>query len=404
VERHVRILIVHNYYGRSVPSGENNVVDAEIALLRRFGHDVDTFIRYSDSIRDQGLAGEIRGALAVVWNPFAVADLVRQVRLFKPAVVHVHNTFPLISAAIFKALRPYAARVLTLHNYRMFCAQGLFSRAGTACMDCYTRKTVLPALKHGCYRGTMVATLPLAAATTVHRALGTWRREVDAYIALTEYQRRLFVNGGLPPARVHVRGNFFARNPPLVAWHDRRPRVTYVGRISEQKGVAVLVRAWLQWGRLAPVLQIVGEGPLLGPLQAEVVAAGAENIEFVGVLAPEQVFELIARTWLAIVPSLGVEGFPMVIQEAFACGTPVAVSDSQPLPAIVQSLVNGIVFRAGDPDSLASAVRRVWASPESLQAMGSSAYATYQALYTPDASHAQLSDVYRHAIAEHAAS
>lgn len=395
----MRILIVHNYYGRSGPSGENTVVDAETSMLRDFGHEVEVFARHSDSIRDRGVLGAIQGGFSVAWNPLAVSALIRQVRNFRPAIVHVHNTFPLISPAIFRALRHYSTRVMTLHNYRVFCAQGLFSRAGHVCMDCYTRRSVLPGVRHRCYRGSFAATLPLAAGISLHRALGTWKHEVDAFIALTDFQRRLFAGGGLPESRIHVKGNFFGGTAPAVAWTDRSPGVAYVGRIVEQKGVGLLVQAWLRWGRDAPPLRIIGDGPLLPELRAAVSEARAENVEFLGITSAQQVLDIIAESWLVVMPSIGVEGFPMVIPEAFACGTPVAVSSSDPLPTVIRPGVNGIVFEAGSADALVASLQKVWASPTVLEGMGLSAHATFLELYTPAANHSQLMDIYQRAIA-----
>ena len=170
----MRILLVHNFYGSAAPSGENQVFEAEKVLLQSRGHEVAEFTRHSDEIRGPGVWGSIKGAAATRWNPWAAQAIRRAVARFLPDVVHVHNTFPLISPSIFHALAGMGvARVLTLHNYRLFCPAAIPMRAGQVCTDCLDRRSVLPALQHGCYRNSRLATVPLAFMTGIGQmALG----------------------------------------------------------------------------------------------------------------------------------------------------------------------------------------------------------------------------------------
>jgi hypothetical protein len=158
----VKVLLVHNFYGSSAPSGENQVFEAEKLLLQEMGHEVTDFSRHSDEIRSQGTWGVVRGALATPWNPWMTRAVKEAVSNFQPDVVHVHNTFPLISPGIFHAIGPRAARVLTLHNYRLFCPAAIPMRGGRVCTDCLDMRSAWPALRYGCYRDSRVATLPLA--------------------------------------------------------------------------------------------------------------------------------------------------------------------------------------------------------------------------------------------------
>ena len=143
---------------------------------------------------------------------------------------------------------------------------------------------MLPALQHGCYRGSRLATLPLAANVALHRFLGTWTKQVDAFIALTEFQRERMIEAGLPAELVHVKPNFYPGNPAIVPWADRRPSVVFAGRLSAEKGVLALVRAWLMWGASAPELRIVGDGDLRGELERLAATAPEVPIRFLGQL------------------------------------------------------------------------------------------------------------------------
>lgn len=397
----MKVLLAHNYYGSTAPSGENQVFEAEGKLLRQRGHEVNEFTRHSDDIRARGAWGVLQGALSTPWNPFAAKALRQAVDAFQPDVVHVHNTFPLLSPAIFHAIGHRAARVLTLHNYRLFCPAAIPMRAGHVCTDCLDRRTVLPALQHGCYRGSRLATLPLAANVALHRLLGTWTKQVDAFIALTEFQRERMIEAGLPAELVHVKPNFYPGNPAIVPWADRSPSVVFAGRLSAEKGVLALVRAWLMWGASAPELRILGDGDLRGELERLAATAPAVPIRFLGQLAGAAAQEEIARARMLVLPSECFEGFPMVVREAFAFGTPAAVSNIGPLPSIVQQGENGVVFAPGDPQSLLAVVCAAWETTGELEHLAAGARRSFEALYTEEANYRMLMAIYEQAMEVH---
>jgi hypothetical protein len=206
----MKVLLVHNFYGSSAPSGENTAFLAEADLLRQQGHTVIEFTRHSDTLRQQGPVGSVRGALSTPWNPFNLYRLRRTIERERPHIMHVHNTFPLLSPSVFYAAKDSGtATVMTIHNYRVFCAAAVPMRDGLPCSACLDRKAVFPALTNGCYRGSRLATVPLALKIALHRALGTWNNKIDALIALTQFQRATLVEAGLPEDSVYV------KPPPL---------------------------------------------------------------------------------------------------------------------------------------------------------------------------------------------
>ncbi|MFU8820507.1 MAG: glycosyltransferase family 4 protein [Gammaproteobacteria bacterium] len=397
----MNILLVHNFYGSSAPSGENQVFEAEAALLGACGHEVETFTRHSDTIHRQGALGWMRAAAGVPWNPWAAATVRREVIRRKSEIVHVHNTFPLLSPAIFSAIGTRAARVLTLHNYRLFCPAAIPMRAGRVCTECMDGKSSWPAVQHGCYRGSRTATIPVAFGVGLHRMLGTWTKHVDAFIALTDFQREKMVAAGLPPGLVHVKPNFYPGDPPTGPWRERCNTAVFVGRLSAEKGVRGLIRAWLNWGPSAPELRIVGDGELRGELQRLAAESPQAPIRFLGQLSEEAAQAEIARARLLVLPSQWFEGFPMVIREAFAFGTPVAASAIGPLPSIVESGVSGILFQAGNPGALLDSVRNAWGAEGFLQKLGEGARKAFETLYTEDANYTTLMEIYRQATAVH---
>ncbi len=394
----MRILIIHSYYGSSAPSGENQVFEAERQLLLGSGHEVITFTRHSDEWRRQGVWGIVKGALATPWNPWMFHAVRNLVHKYKPDVVHVHNTFPRFSPAIFHAIGSSTARVLTLHNYRLFCPAAIPVRAGQICTECLDRHSVWPALQYGCYRNNRLATMPLAASVALHKFLRTWTHHVDAFIALTEFQRQRMIGAGLPADRISVKPNFFPDSPNTVPWSARKPYAVFAGRLTAEKGVDVLVRAWLQWGSQAPELRIIGDGVLRNDLQTLANAQPDVPIHFLGLLTQDEAQAEISSAKLLIVPSIWFEGFPMVVGEAFAFATPIAVSDIGPLPSIVTNGVNGLVFSPADPCSLLNCVRDAWEVPGLFEQLSKNAREEFQMRYTQDKNIDILMKIYTKAI------
>jgi len=399
----MKILGVHNYYGSSAPSGENTVFETEMELLQNRGHEVIKFLRHSDGIRAKGALGAIRGAISTPWNPWSAAAIRREVERFRPDVVHVHNTFPLLSPAIFRGIAQRAACVLSLHNYRLFCPAAIPMRGGLACTECLDRKSSWPSLKFGCYRGSSLATAPLAFSVSLHRRIGTWSRYVDAFIVLTEFQKKLMTDTDLPVDRVYVKPNFYAGNPQSYLWADRGNYVVFAGRLSIEKGVEDLIRAWVRWGTEAPELRILGDGPLREALQKLALTLPAKHIRFLGQLPSADAERQIAEAKLLVLPSVCFEGFPMVIREAFAYGTPIAVSNIGPLPSIVKDGVNGMVFQPRDPESLLMTVRSAWKKFGLLERLGEGARREFEVHYNADANYDILMDIYARTLARRAA-
>ncbi len=394
-----RIVLAHNYYGSEAPSGENHVFENERDLLRARGHAVTEFARHSDTIRRQGALGLLRGALATPWNPLSRRRLRAVLERERPAVLHVHNTFPLLSPAVLHAARGLpVATVVTLHNYRLFCAAALLLRDGRVCTDCIDRASVLPALRYGCYRGSRAATAPLAASIALHRLLGTFTSHVDAFVVFTPFQRDLASRAGLPAERIHVHPQFHPAPPAVPEPWSARAGALYVGRLAPEKGVAVLLEAWRRWGADAPPLTVAGDGPERARLEAFARESGlSAAVHFLGRVSHPEVERLLGRTQLLIAPSLWFEGFPLVLREAFASGVPVAASRIGALATIVEEDRTGLLFKPGDPGDLTARVRAAFERQGRLEALGAGARRTFEERYTAEAGYRSLVSVYRQA-------
>ena len=315
--------------------------------------------------------------------------------------MHVHNTFPLISPSIFWAIRDInCAVVLTLHNYRLFCAAGMPMRDGQVCTQCLDKRSVVPAMRYGCYRESRLATIPLAISIALHRQVGTWDKHVDRFIALTQHQREMMIHAGLSASKVCVKPQFYPGNPEVIPWIARDNRVLFVGRLSPEKGVRDLLDAWRVLGKDAPDLDIIGDGPDRRLLENKISSEGLDRVRLLGSLSFEETQNRIAHSRLMVVPSTWFEGFPMVIREAFAFGVPVAASRLGSLAELVNEGTNGYLFPPNCPEQIASTVRNAWGDLAGLERLATGARQSFLAFYTEEANFESLLSTYEDAKAE----
>ncbi len=396
----MRVLIVQNYYGSKAPSGENVVVEAEKGLLRGGGHEVHCHSRSTDEIMGANVFRLALVAAQMPWSAPAYVRVRRLIRKLRPDVMHVHNTFPLLSPSVFYAARnTNTATVMTVHNYRLFCAAGNHMRGDRVCTACYDRNSVLPALAHGCYQGRL-RTIPVAATIALNRGIGTWTSTVDAFIAQTGYQRDKLAGAGLPEERLFVKPHFCATPEDLVPWDLRENKVVHIGRLSKHKGVQVLLQAWSLWGDAAPALELIGDGPERAELAGLVETLRLKHkVTFRGMVSEHEKYAALSRAKLLVMPTLWFETFGLVIGEAFAHGVPVVCSDLSCLPSIVTDGVTGRLCPPGDVTALASTLQRLWADQNALAAMSVHARQEHERKYRSGDNLRMLERIYAAAIA-----
>jgi len=275
-----------------------------------------------------------------------------------------------------------------LHNFRFFCPSALFLRDGKPCEDCVDRSLV-QSVRHRCYRGSASATATLAAMLTIHRALGTYAEDIGTYIVLTEFARDKAIKGGIPAHKLVVKPNFLPA-PPRAGNGDGG-YVLYVGRLLEGKGTETLVRAWRHLPDVK--LKIIGDGALREDLE-RIVRRENLNVEFAGRQNRDAVLSAISRAQILIVPSDCYEGFPMVVAESFACGTPVLASRIGSLNELIVDGLTGKKFTPGDSNDLAVAVRLLLEDPNALARMRGSTREFFDANLTESQNYAQLANIY----------
>jgi glycosyltransferase involved in cell wall biosynthesis len=389
----MRVLICHNFYQQA--GGEDQVFAAETELLRKNGHDVETFIVHNDAIEQQG---RLKSAAATIYNRAAAREVADRVIAHRAQVVHFHNTFPILSPAAYYAARSAGAAVVqTLHNYRLICPAATLFRDGKPCEKCLGHLP-LAAVAHSCYRGSRAVSAVTTAMLGVHRAIGTYADQVDAYIALTQFAKDKFLAAGFDGEKIHVKPNFLDPDPGIGAGDGNF--ALFVGRLTEEKGIRPMLAAWNELGGAIP-LKIAGDGPLAG----EVKAAAENNsaIQPLGRRPLAEVIDLMGRASLLVFPSLWYEGFPRTIVESFARGTPVVSSRLGSMKELIDPGRTGQFFEAADSAGLAAAVRGLLANPGALAAMRAPARAEFEKKYDGSRNCRLMLDIYQQAIARRSA-
>ena len=382
-EEKLRVLVVHNTYQQ--PGGEDRVVEAEVSLLRTRGHAVELYMRNNDELRGMGM---LAAAKDTVWSSRTGVDVARLVDEFRPNVVHAHNTFALISPSLYIAVaRAGVPVVQTLHNFRLLCLQAMFLRDGRVCEDCLGRFPWRGVL-HRCYRGSAPQSGVLAAMIGLHRALGTYRRMVSRYIALSEFSRAKFIAGGLQGERITVKPNF--TEAPAPDNQRLRAGALFVGRLSPEKGTRVLARA--ASGRQSASIDVIGAGPERSSLEA------TPGLRLLGWQNREAVYARMRGASYLIMPSICYENFPLTVVEAFANGLPVIASRLGAMAELIRDGTTGLLFEAGNADHLAERIAWAEAHPGDLARMGRAARDEYESRYTPERNYEVLMDIYRSAI------
>jgi glycosyltransferase involved in cell wall biosynthesis len=397
----MNIVVIHNSYQR--PGGEDVVVAQETALLERHGHRVTHYQRSNREIESLSF-GEKLGLISRIISAGDSKLCVREIlRDLKPDLVHVHNTFALISPSVYETCHEENVPVVqTLHNYRLMCPAATFYRNGKVCEECPTNG-LQRSLRYGCYHNSRVQSGAIALMLKAHRLKNTWNERVDAYIALSHFQKARFAQSGIPAGRIHVKPNFVEPDPGERTERSdggRRRYVLFVGRLSVEKGLSVLLKAWNRLHEEIPLV-IVGDGPMRPYLEKEVKSKGLRSVFFAGLLNRSDVYDAMKSAAFVVVPSVWQEPFGLNIVEAFACGTPVLGASIGAIGEMVDDNRTGMHFAPDDPDSLANKVTSCWTNSAKLEAMGREARRVYRERYTGNSTYPRLMDIYASAIETH---
>lgn len=374
----MRIALVHSFYTRDVPSGENRVVEDQASLLADAGHQVAMVGQETDDLRSRSYA--LRTAVRVVTR--TGFDPTPELREFEPDVVHIHNLFPNFGTRWIGEWP--GAVVHSIHNYRATCSNGLFYRAGEVCTEC-SSGGVTQAVVHGCYRGSSMATLPVAVSRSGYRR--DVLDHVDMVVTTSRFSDEIFkrfVGSGWPTT---VIPNFVSDDTCDPGIPTQPITWLAMGRLSDEKGFVELVRDWPSTKRLL----LIGDGPQTPTI--EDLAADRPEISIRHSMPLEELREVIGSAVGLVFPSVWFEVDPQVVAEAMRRGLPVVARETNAAANMVRRSGAGATY--SDAGSLRTALDSVEAQREPMSAL---ALQEFQATWTKQGWLTKMQAVYEQVV------
>ncbi len=385
----MRILMLHNRYLER--GGEDTSLRMEAELLRNNGCEVVTYEENNTRVKD---IGRVRTALGSIWSPYSYRKIRDILRNDHFDVMHVQNFFPLISPSVYYAASHEGVAVVqSLRNFRLTCLPGTLSRNGGVCEDCVGKAVPWRGVVHGCYRKSVVGSFAVASMVAINKGIGTWRDEVDAYIALTRFSRDKFVEAGLPADKVHIKSNSIHPTPDVGPGGGGYG--LFIGRLAPEKGVDTMLDTWKRLDVNIP-LKIVGTGPLMSEVERRAEQDG--NVEVLGWREPAEVMDLIGKAEYLIFPSEWYEGCPRVIIESLAKGTPVIAARLGAAAEMIEDGRTGFMFRPGDEVDFAATVTKAFSPDRGRASMRAVVRQDFMAKYTADENFERFMEIYQAAI------
>lgn len=382
------ILIVHNYY--QIPGGEDTVVVNEKKMLEEHGHKVVQYSRNNSELKNMSKLQKLKLPLTAVFNLRTYKEVKRLIRDEHIDIVHVHNTLTLISPSVYYAARAMnVPLVQTVHNFRLICPGATFYRDGHICEDCVT-KGLGCAVKHRCYRGSMLQTLACVISTKIHRLTGIYSK--INYICLTEFNKEklLQLNSEgkrqiINPTKVFIKPNFtFDISSESIG--EEGEYYLFIGRVEKIKGLDILLEAFS--GLPNEKLVIAGTGSMI----EEYRKFATNNVKFTGLLNRDKLIQNLLKAKAVIVPSQWYETFGMIIIEAYAAHKPVIVGNIGNIALLVDEAKTGIHFDYDSVKSLQNAIYKF--GKMDLREMETNAYRKYKMEFTDETNYFLLSSVY----------
>jgi glycosyltransferase involved in cell wall biosynthesis len=378
----LKVLIIHTFY--QIKGGEEGVVENEMKLLNDSTN--LELLSFDNSTRTFGKL------CLYPFNPFSYKKLISKINHFNPDIIHIHNLhFAGSPFVIWAAKRKKVPVVVTLHNYRLVCPSGLLTYNHKLFTESIKANFPWYAVFKGVYKNSQLITFWVAFTIWLHKKLGTWHK-VDKYILLNRTSLIPFAKREFITRNYVVKPNFFDNN--IFNTEPREPFYLFVGRLSEEKGIEILLDTWKD---IPQTLFIIGDGPLKEKVIDK--ANNYSNIKYLGFRNKEFIVDQLRKCSALVFPSVCYENMPLSIIEAFSCGTPVIASDTGGPSEMVKPGNNGLLFKTDDKVDLLQKIiywNRLSINEKVL--FSKNARKSYEDNYTSEINKKQLLSIYESAI------
>jgi glycosyltransferase involved in cell wall biosynthesis len=395
----MKVLLVHNFYQSSAPSGEDKVFKNELELLRKSGLEVIVYTKNNDSITGYGKLDRLYLALKNIWSLETYREIKTLIKKERPDIAHFHNIWYLISPSAYYACKDMGVPVVqTLHNFRIYCANGLLFRDEKICEECITKpikrfKSIKNAFKYRCYRNSIGYSLSIALTEYFHWIKKTWIDVIDAYIALTEFSKNKYIDGGLPAYKIFLKPNFISNPPEPNYFHE--DYACFIGRITQEKGLDIIIKAFTLLKSRQIKLMIVGDGALKKQIEQIIKKQKINNIELLGIKKHKDTIQILKNAMFLILPSICYETFPLVLIESFASGKPVIASRLGAMAELIEDKKTGLLFEPGNSNDLLKQINWMLENKDLLIQMGKNARIEFETKYTEEKNISTLLQIYK---------
>ena len=386
-----QVSVTSYYYRRggaeAVMLDQNDLLEAEgwriVPFAMEYEKNFDTeyddyFVEEIDFASDYAPVEKVRKAIKSVYSLEARAAIGKLIDDVRPDIVHAHNVYHHLTPSIFGAVQKKGVpMVMTVHDLKIGCPSKLMLAPDGVCERCKGGKT-WNAVQQRCQKDSLALSAVVALETTLHRALGSYNKNVDLFILPSHFHRNKLVEWGLPEEKTRYLPNAVDVTE-MVADFTPGERFVFVGRLSEEKGLLTFVQAVADAGVAAT---IVGTGPQEDELRALVERTGAD-VEFAGYQTGDALFDIVRSAKALVLPSECYENAPVVLLEAYGVGTPVLGSDLGGIPELIREGETGLLATAGDASSFATQLSAMQAmSNDELETMARAGRAFVETRFT----------------------
>lgn len=385
----MKVLLIHNSY--KYKGGEDSVFDNESTLLTDNGVTIEKLTFHNTEII--GIFQKILVGFNVLFNLKVYKKLKKNIEIFNPDVIHVHNFFPIVSPAVFFVAKHYNIPIImTLHNYRLICANALLFRENKVCELCIKKTIPFPAIKNKCYRESRIQTIVLVLMTTFHKIIGTWKSKVNIYIALTNFAKVKILNSSLNlhPEQIKIKQNFVEDRGYDFQKDDY---FLFVGRLSKEKGIEILLDSFSNNNQK---LIIIGDGPMKKEVMETVL--NNKNIMYLGFQDLDIINQYMRKAKALIFTSIWYEGMPMTILEALSAGTPVIAPNIGAASEIIKNGFNGLIYEVGNSHDLKKKIKNIDINEEKYQQVVKNSREDFEKNYSKNINFKLLIKIYQEAI------
>ena len=380
----IKIFTIHNKYGKF--SGEEAVVESIQSLLSSKGHKISSYFRESADISRLTL-GKVRAFISGIYGYYSINEINKKIKNEKPDLVHVHNLYPFISPAVLPTIKRFNIPiVMSVHNYRLLCPNGLFYNGKEICEKCTGFGKEINCIIHNCEMSLFKST-GYALRNAWARNKKYYINNIDAFICLSHFQRNKLLSFGFPEEKLYVIPNMYTIKIPEAKPSVKKTYFAYSGRLSKEKGIDLLIEA----AKALPTTYFKFAGSIANGVSLE---SAPPNVEVCGFLKGSELSKFYNDAYTFVNTSKWYETFGLVFLDAMAHRLPIIAPNISGIPEIVEDGHNGILFSMGDHKDLIKKIKYIWENPKIAEELGQNGFLKLKKEYNPDVYYEKLMQVY----------